>query len=794
LLCADFFNALAMVVNRGLGAGGTAQNLAVTAELLPFSITAVTPNRGGQDGRVTSRLQGAQFRPTTTVRLEQGGSPVATGTPARLVSSAEMDVRWDLTGVPLGTYDVVAINGLEVAVAPAAFTVEPPLPMGVAIDGLHPDVLRRTSLGAFTLRFRNNSNVDVPVLRARLLFPASSQLRDVRVSDGLRRRSDRAPGRFAPVTGDVETVHAASGESLAVVDLVGADLRPGEQRSVTLDLVGFATSPYSVRALAQPMTVAAFFERAEAEHEMVRRALLADPAGVDPATVALASLPFEFHDAAMYALASEGLVSEDEVREFIESRGSWMVPGTVLRGGQGPQTLLDEIASGTCAPPSVVPECEPDVAALTSALPGCVSVFEANLTVLCPVGGGEAAKTVQSTTQGFVATFSADSRVVTPCDPNILTGPAGYGDQRWVNSNEVLSYRVDFENLAGVASSPAQVVGVRLPLDPELDPTAFRLVDIAFGSHVISVPPDRTSYSVEPYFSDLGLRVRITAGVDIVRREAFWTLTSIDPLTGQQPTNPYIGFLPPNDPTGNGAGYATFTIRAQGAAATGSDVREQASIKFDANVPILTGETVNRLDTQLPVSAVQPEIEVLDSTRVRLAWTSDDHGTGAGVASVALYVKLDSGPFQLYDGNLTDGQVEIPVTPGHQYAFYTLATDNTGNAEAPKTSPDASVAVGTVVTGVDGPRLPSRTAFLGNFPNPFRGGTAVRFDLARPERVTLEIFDVQGRLVARPAVDQPYEAGSHVLRVDGLRARPGLYFQRFRAGDYSATRRMVLVR
>src|SRR5207244_2014115 len=117
-------------------------------------------------------------------------------------------------------------------------------------------------------------------------------------------------------------------------------------------------------------------------------------------------------------------------------------------------------------------------------------------------------------------------------------------DERWVSAQNLLVFRVDFENLSAVAQAPAQVVDVRLPLDPNLDPTTFRLGSFGFGTHTIDVGDDVTTFDDAPYFGDLGLVVRVTAGIDIARREAFWTFSSIDPATGQPPKSPLIGFLP----------------------------------------------------------------------------------------------------------------------------------------------------------------------------------------------------------------------------------------------------------
>ena len=86
-----------------------------------------------------------------------------------------------------------------------------------------------------------------------------------------------------------------------------------------------------------------------------------------------------------------------------------------------------------------------------------------------------------------------------------------------------------------------------------------------------------------------------------------------------------------------------------------------------------------------------------------------------------------------------------------------------------------------------------------NTPNPFGTRTAIGFDLARRERVTLGIFDVTGRRVRTLANESELAAGSHQLEWNGrddagALLRAGLYFCRLTAGGSNETRRIVLAR
>ena len=85
-----------------------------------------------------------------------------------------------------------------------------------------------------------------------------------------------------------------------------------------------------------------------------------------------------------------------------------------------------------------------------------------------------------------------------------------------------------------------------------------------------------------------------------------------------------------------------------------------------------------------------------------------------------------------------------------------------------------------------------------NFPNPFNPRTEVLFDLPEAARVSLDIFDVSGRRLARLLDDSPRSAGRHRVPWDGRTmggesAPAGIYVCRLKAGDRIETRKMALV-
>jgi hypothetical protein len=92
---------------------------------------------------------------------------------------------------------------------------------------------------------------------------------------------------------------------------------------------------------------------------------------------------------------------------------------------------------------------------------------------------------------------------------------------------------------------------------------------------------------------------------------------------------------------------------------------------------------------------------------------------------------------------------------------------------------------------------PLTFALQQNRPNPFRASTAIHFALARPGRVDLRIFDLQGRLI-HSLVEKDLDAGRHVVEWRGVndrgeRAAPGVYFYRLVTPGFSEMRKMLLL-
>jgi hypothetical protein len=112
---------------------------------------------------------------------------------------------------------------------------------------------------------------------------------------------------------------------------------------------------------------------------------------------------------------------------------------------------------------------------------------------------------------------------------------------------------------------------------------------------------------------------------------------------------------------------------------------------FDNNAPILTPTWTNTLDNTAPVSRIQALTGLVGTSTFDVSWSGSDAGSGA--ARFSVYVSDNGAPFAPWQDEVTATKATYQGTSGHSYAFYVVATDGAGNAEAAKSAAEATLAV-----------------------------------------------------------------------------------------------------
>jgi hypothetical protein len=143
-------------------------------------------------------------------------------------------------------------------------------------------------------------------------------------------------------------------------------------------------------------------------------------------------------------------------------------------------------------------------------------------------------------------------------------------------------------------------------------------------------------------------------------------------------------------------------------------------------------------------------------------------------------------PVRLADLN-SDGYLDVTA--------YTLHNPTTSTGDARWY---ANPLMPTTVDNNRAADLPSKFALLENYPNPFNPSTVIQYAIPKAVRVKLTIYNVLGEKI-RTLVDSYKPAGIKQVLWDGRnelgqRVASGVYLYRLEAGEFTKTRRLVVMR
>jgi len=103
--------------------------------------------------------------------------------------------------------------------------------------------------------------------------------------------------------------------------------------------------------------------------------------------------------------------------------------------------------------------------------------------------------------------------------------------------------------------------------------------------------------------------------------------------------------------------------------------------------------------------------------------------------------------------------------------------------------------IGCEATAIEGElvQLPTKTQLFSSYPNPFNSATTIPYSLSKSIAVTIEVFDILGRRID-VLVDRQQETGYHAVSWNGWDKSSGIYFYKIQAGDFTETKKMLLLK
>jgi hypothetical protein len=101
-----------------------------------------------------------------------------------------------------------------------------------------------------------------------------------------------------------------------------------------------------------------------------------------------------------------------------------------------------------------------------------------------------------------------------------------------------------------------------------------------------------------------------------------------------------------------------------------------------------------------------------------------------------------------------------------------------------------------VPTGIEqdlSAEIPEEYQLSQNYPNPFNPTTTINFSVSQSEKISLRVYNILGQLVST-LVDGEYAAGNYKVNFDATSLSSGMYFYTLQAGNYTATKKMILLK
>jgi hypothetical protein len=192
---------------------------------------------------------------------------------------------------------------------------------------------------------------------------------------------------------------------------------------------------------------------------------------------------------------------------------------------------------------------------------------------------------------------------------------------------------------------------------------------------------------------------------------------------------------------------------------------------------ILTAPTAPSNLVATPVSANSIEVTWTDNSDNEEGFLIQRKLTVGGTWADLTTVGADETSF--VDGSLVTG---------NEYCYRIRAFNAAGNSAY--TAEDCAIPTGIeeITSGI-----PSEFSLFNNYPNPFNPATTIYYAVPEISYVKIKVYDALGSEVATLLADTKV-AGYHSVQFDATNLQSGIYFYQLQAGNFTSTKKMILMK
>lgn len=160
--------------------------------------------------------------------------------------------------------------------------------------------------------------------------------------------------------------------------------------------------------------------------------------------------------------------------------------------------------------------------------------------------------------------------------------------------------------------------------------------------------------------------------------------------------------------------------------------------------------------------------------------------TNAGFFPIPIMIKMSfaSGP---------DTTVKVMNNVNNQLFSFTFNRQPTSVVFDPNN--EIVIKTASLIMGADenSNLVPEKFELLQNYPNPFNPVTNIGYDIPKSTNVKITVFDVSGKEVS-VVVNEFKQAGRYSTSFNSLKLASGVYFYKIQAGDFTAVKKMTLIK
>jgi hypothetical protein len=189
-------------------------------------------------------------------------------------------------------------------------------------------------------------------------------------------------------------------------------------------------------------------------------------------------------------------------------------------------------------------------------------------------------------------------------------------------------------------------------------------------------------------------------------------------------------------------------------------------------------------------------VDEVGSGSVTLSWTEPEFGYCGTLSNYSLFFGIENPPTENHQITTDTSMTVFGLVNGTTYFFAVRANYTNHTGVSPRSN--TVFAMPGTTSEFDIEVIPVITELRSNYPNPFNPVTTIRFSIENVRNVNIDVYNVRGQRV-RTLVNGVFATGSHVVvwngtDDNGYAVSSGIYFYRMTAGEYSAVRKMILLK